>query len=420
MLTQTVFAQRLKKAREDRSFSQQKVADALGIPRTAVVLIEKGERSVSTIELSRIADLFKMPISSFFEASEDRPALDDNAIFAKLRGTLPIANPAVEREVRHHLSLCRLGVELEKQIGLLRRLELPSYERPDPGNKVEAAIQGEQIADQERRRLNLGDAPLLNLVDLITNQGIWVAGVDFPDFISGMILRTAEIGTVILINGSQSLERKRFSLAHEYAHALLDRDESQRFTTTENRPLLSEARANGFAAAFLMPASGVRHFLSQRGKGSQIREHSVIIDETGEGATEADLRRPSGSQTITYRDAAHLALFFGVSYPSAVYRLNALGFINKQERQDLLDAESMRKDYQRLLKLCDEDQDKKIAHAEELITQVAYLAIEAYRREKLSEGRLGEIAKALGLSKSSFLLVARQAAHKSSGLALQE
>ena len=420
MITQTLFAQRLKKARGDRAFSQQKVADALGIPRTAVVLIEKGERSVSTIELAKIADLFQMPISTFFEISQDRPTLDENAIFAKLRGTLPVESLEVEKEVHRHLSLCRLGVELETRIGLFRRLELPCYERPEPGNKIEAAIQGEEVADEERRRLNLGDAPLLNLVGLITNQGVWVAGVDFPDFISGMILRTEEIGTVILIDSSQGVERKRFSLAHEYAHALLDRDEAQRFTTKENRPLLSEARANGFAAAFLMPESGIRHFLRQRGKGAQIREQSVIIDETGEGAIEADLRRPSGSQTITYRDVAHLALYFGVSYPSAVYRLDALGFINKQERQDLLDAESMRKDYQRLLKLFDEDQEKKSAEAEELVTQVAYLAIEAYRRGKLSEGRLGEIAKTLRLSKSSFLLVAREALDVSAELALTE
>ena len=42
---------RLRVAREARGLSQQAVADALGLARTAVTQMEAGNRSVSTLEL---------------------------------------------------------------------------------------------------------------------------------------------------------------------------------------------------------------------------------------------------------------------------------------------------------------------------------------------------------------------------------
>lgn len=418
MLTQAQFAQRLKKMREDRGYSQQWVSDALGIPRTAIVQIEKGDRSVSTVELAKLADTYRLPISSFFESesvysAQEHSAPEQSNIFALLRGSIPVDSIEVKKEIDAHLRICDLGAELEGYLGLSRKVALPCYEGPAMSNKAEAAAQGAAIADEERRRLNLGDAPLLNLVDLISNQGIWLAGVRFPDTISGMIVRTKEIGTVILVGSRQGIERRRFSLAHEYAHALIDHQESNRISTAENRSHLTEARANGFAAAFLMPESGVRQFLRQRGKGSQIREQGAIFDEFPGGAIETDYRRASGSQAISIEDAVHLARYFGVSYPSAVYRLNALGVIDKTERVELLSeqAEASRKGYQDLLKIADGEPNASSSREEEpLIMKVAYLAIECFRREKISEGKIGEIAKDLSLSKPKFLKIARDAA----------
>ena len=47
---------RLRDAREKRGLSQQAVAEALGLPRTAVTNIETGNRSLSTKALPLVED----------------------------------------------------------------------------------------------------------------------------------------------------------------------------------------------------------------------------------------------------------------------------------------------------------------------------------------------------------------------------
>ena len=49
---------RLKEAREYMGISQEKVATYLGVPRSAVSEIESGKRSVSALELQRLAKLY--------------------------------------------------------------------------------------------------------------------------------------------------------------------------------------------------------------------------------------------------------------------------------------------------------------------------------------------------------------------------
>ena len=49
---------RLRVAREARGLSQEAVAEALGLPRTAITQMEAGNRSVSTLELAKLAGLY--------------------------------------------------------------------------------------------------------------------------------------------------------------------------------------------------------------------------------------------------------------------------------------------------------------------------------------------------------------------------
>jgi len=67
---------------------------------------------------------------------------------------------------------------------------------------------------------------------------------------------------VILVNYTHVHARKRFSYAHEYAHALLDRKRSVIVTMKSNANEWIERRANAFASVFLMPKLGVESILS--------------------------------------------------------------------------------------------------------------------------------------------------------------
>lgn len=58
-------ARMLREAREFANLSQQFVSAQTGIPRSAISDIERGTRKVDSLELKRLADLYRMPISYF-------------------------------------------------------------------------------------------------------------------------------------------------------------------------------------------------------------------------------------------------------------------------------------------------------------------------------------------------------------------
>jgi transcriptional regulator with XRE-family HTH domain len=57
--------ERLRDARKYLGLKQEEVAAYLKIPRTALVDIESGQRRVEAIELTRLAKLYKQPVSYF-------------------------------------------------------------------------------------------------------------------------------------------------------------------------------------------------------------------------------------------------------------------------------------------------------------------------------------------------------------------
>src|SRR5437868_342016 len=83
---------RLREARKYLGLKQEEVARYLKIPRTALTDIESGQRRLEAIELTRLAKLYRQPISYF--TGEDETS-----------GTLPV-------EVAH---LARQAVGLSKQ-----------------------------------------------------------------------------------------------------------------------------------------------------------------------------------------------------------------------------------------------------------------------------------------------------------------
>lgn len=64
---------RLKEAREYLGLSQDEVAKALDLPRSAVSLMETGQRKVDAIELKRLAEIYQRPIA-FFTGDAGEPA----------------------------------------------------------------------------------------------------------------------------------------------------------------------------------------------------------------------------------------------------------------------------------------------------------------------------------------------------------
>jgi len=292
-------------------------------------------------------------------------------------------------------------------------VSLPTYQIPHPQKVMEAVDQGTAVAEQERRRLALGHNPIPDVSDLIHSQNIWASGAKLPDEMSGLFLRHSSIGLCILVQYDHPRARKRFSYAHEYAHALLDREKLATVSWEQNRADLTEVRANAFAAAFLLPRTGVWAFLNSRAKAGPSVVEQTVYDPASEddGAQIRGQRRASpGSQSLTFEDVAALAHHYGVSYQATLFRLKSLNVVNSTEFDELRQKESFGKSYLEVLDLFDDLEGKDHRKADrEIVSQVLHLALEAFRREEISQGKLRDLSSLLGIPAKKLLALAEAA-----------
>lgn len=404
MIDMAQLGTRLRAARERRALSQQAVADAIGLPRTAITNIESGARAVSTLEITKLATLYGQSAAFFLspnDAGEDLSVVLHRAL-PEMEGS-----PEIEREVRRILDLYQEGVGLRGLLGHAIEQTVPNY-ASRLSSAGDAIRQGEVVAQEERRRLGLGVAPIVNVAETISEQGIWTAATDLPDELSGLFVNHPSIGLAILINVQHWPVRRRFSYSHEYAHALFDREETVTTTRRANSAELIEKRANAFAAAFLMPSEGVIDQLRQMDKGLPTRAAQIIFDVAGNKGIETEIRQRPGSQAITYQDVATLARHYGVSYEAAAWRLKSLNHIGAAETAALIDQKDVGRRYIKLLGFIDllDEGDSSPADEQELRSQLMRLAIEAYRQDEISRGRLLELAKKLAIDGSELIELA--------------
>lgn len=394
-----VLGARLRAARDNRGLSQEAVAAALGIGRPAVSLIESGKRGVSTLELTKLANLLGYTVSALVA---DSGATEDVLVtLFRLSPGLAEADE-VRGEVAKIVELFRMGADLRQRLGFGQQLNAPSYPLAAPSSVMDAVAQGRRVAADERRRLGLGNAPVSDLESLLLEQGIWVASSSLPDAVSGLFLADPSLGLAILVNAGQVRWRQRFSLAHEYAHALMDRDRQVTVSESSNGGELCEKRANAFAAAFLVPAEGVREQLQLVAKAKGSAQVPMLSDE-GEPAPGA---RPRLESVQPY-DVASLAHHFGVSYQTMVFQLLNANAVSRGEADRLKGSEGAGVQFLRTLKMWDAIEGKSGDRLDrDLKEQLARLVLEAYRQELVSRGKLLELARAIGVPGRDLLEIA--------------
>lgn len=384
-----ILGKRLRDARKQAHVTQEQAAQHLSIQRTAITDIEAGKRKVSSLEVTKLSELYDKSLNFFFSEKEE----DDMLV------TLHRAAPALKsdinfnKEINHYEVLCSECVSLSKLLGNFNKYELPIYSTSPIKSKWDAIEQGEKVAEEERKRLNIGFAPITDMVEFLLSQNIHVYSVNLPAQASGFFMHRKAIGLVIMVNSNHNPARKRFSYAHEYAHALLDRNHNVTISNQANSGDLLEIRANTFAAAFLMPKVGVDEFLESINKQSNSsREERYIYDPATEEEIKAEIRPSLMSRKITYQDVADLAYRFGVSYEAALYRLCNLKHLDKKELENLRNKEKAAKEY---LKLFGKSEQSANANKENfgMYKQLIRLAIEAFRREEISRGKLFDLSK---------------------------
>jgi Zn-dependent peptidase ImmA (M78 family)/transcriptional regulator with XRE-family HTH domain len=394
---------RLRVVREVCKMTQDSVASRLGVSRSTVAQMELGNRAVSSLELDRLAIFYGRDIREFL-ADEFH---EDDALVALFR-----AHPdVVEQEqvadaLRACVALGREVTNLERLLGIDRDLgAVAVYPMTAPPSRWQAVQQGEQVADHERMRLQLGVAPIANVAEVLETQGVRTALVDLPDDVSGLTVSHPTIGLFVVANRRHHFLRRRFSYAHEYAHVLLDRSRHGTISRTADRDDLIEVRANALAASLLLPEEGVRRFMTAIGKGGPSRLQADVFDESG--VVEVRARTAPESRDVQLYEVAELAEHFGVSRLAALYRLRNLRLITDAELKDLKEQEESGKG-RRVAALLDLPEVDHEAARNEFRHRFLSLALEALRRGEISRAKLAELVGMIDLGPDEVACLLRE------------
>lgn len=268
---------RLSEARRARGMTQQQAADALGVARTTLTAMEKGDRRPRAVELLRLAELYGRQVGELTRPLPPRRPEGFVVQFRAARGADAADNPAVAEDISAFQSLCEDYAELERLTGNPLPQRYPDVY--DVGG-TEPERGAEEVATSERLRLGLGDGPIGDIWTLLeADVGLRIFVPPFASKNAGMFVHTTEYGGCIAVNGRHPEERRRWTVAHEYAHFLVDRYKPE-ITVLPNFRRLPESErfADAFARCFLMPASGlIRQFHAiKRAKDGPITPADVL------------------------------------------------------------------------------------------------------------------------------------------------
>lgn len=236
---------RLRLARELRGWTQADVADRSDGAFTAAALsqLERGHTRPLPATLQALAEVTNCPPSFFVGRPGDQRR---EGFFRSLQATSA-------RERRRHLASARLLHELITVIE--ERVDLPELQVPRRAPGPHSATEIETIAESTRRAWQIDDGPIPNVVRVLERHGIVVVRASsFSREVDAFSVLHEGRPIVVLGTEKAVTARSRFDAAHELGHLVLHDDSDAGKRETENE-------AHQFAAAFLMPASTIRHEL---------------------------------------------------------------------------------------------------------------------------------------------------------------
>jgi len=280
---------RLKKAREEVNLSQGAFAKSLGLSSEYISLLESGKRTPSFETLVKVAGFLNKNVSYFFE--DKRPAFERLFDLAE-------ADERVRKDLLKFQATCVRYLDLEDRTG--RRLDLaPQYAR----------VSAERLAEEERRRLGLGNEPIRDVLALCEVNGCRIIRQTLPEEarIAGIFVFDEERKAAFaLVNANEPPGLQTLIAAHLYGHYLMDRADGP---IVDNPDVVVEEYvslyppreqfAQAFASRFLMPPGKLRELV------------------------EKDQR----SKSLSFDDVLFLKRYFGVSTRAMLRTLRGRGIL---------------------------------------------------------------------------------------------
>lgn len=231
-------ASRIVQYRVGAGLSQQDLAHAIGMDRTALAKIETGTRRVSAVELSSLAEALHVRMDWFF--TDPAPAI------VAYRESAP-------EQIRASIDV---WVErLAREVAFVR----DSDRNPWPDLRIDRnPLDAERLAERARSASNLSaDEPVRDIAKMFSELGVLTfsidLGTDAPDGASA----AGDGFGVAVVNAERAVGRRRLTAAHELGHLLTSDTYQVDWRVDEPDPDREEAELDRFARALLLPAGAM-------------------------------------------------------------------------------------------------------------------------------------------------------------------
>ncbi|WP_177191401.1 helix-turn-helix domain-containing protein [Nocardioides luteus] len=341
-MDKVALGRRIAAAREDSGVTQEGLARAVHLDRTAITRLEKGERKLNVAELVEIARTLGRPLSYF--VNDPLPA-----VVSRRSGRMQ--GHDTSRSLDTTLSLFANDIRTLLDMELLQAVERPAGARV-PRTHLEA----ENLAAKIRRELRLGSEPIADLGRIAETLGLFTysahLGEGGPD--GGCVEVSEDRATLgaAVVNGDTPSGRRRMTLAHELGHWLCG-DAYDIKASAE-----SEKMINSFAIHLLVPRAGARRIWNDNSSW------------------------PSRDRALAVGAA------FQVSWSATILQLRNVDLIDREEHERLSRQDPRSGDYLRLgLSWSDQLSDDYLSPG------FTAAALQGYARASLTQERVIELLR---------------------------
>jgi len=295
-------SKRLKEARKSIGMTLKDAAKLTGFKHyQTLAKIESGKRSIKAVELAKLADVYARDISFFLS---DSPAKFSFSVsWRKSNAKLKLSKDEQ-----------RLKTLLERYLSLKERLGIKESSPPLPliDKKHLSYESATKYGEEYSKLLGLGNRPALSLSEILEkDRNIPVFYLELPEGTSAATISSSNI-SAICINAQEAPWRKNFDLAHEVFHLIYTSQKASHcgFNNTAN----IEKWANAFASALLLPGDEIQKFMNKFRRDKKLPIINIMLE----------------------------AKDFGVSTSALLWRLVNLGWIKRNDVEQLLQSELLK------------------------------------------------------------------------------
>lgn len=266
--------ERLKNARIENSLTGDEVAKRIGkADNSFISRLENGKQKLNIEIINKLCLVYQINPASLFALSKgdskisERRGFLDNLEFRSEIKELPIT---AKNEIKNLLPTLRRIGKVRKRLHesplVLKDFFSQAAELLSPSSISEAANLGKKVARALRTYLNLGQAPVADIYNLVWHfMRVPICNLDLGEKCWGIYNKDSSGNPLIIYSSSnKTKQRNIFTIAHELGHHFFFPEEPS-IDTGNLDGNIKEKLANAFAQEFLVPINSLNQYMRDEG-----------------------------------------------------------------------------------------------------------------------------------------------------------